>query len=781
MSGKSTRNMGDVRSMKAKSRATSRGRRWVWGLAALLIAAVLATALYCGYLAVHIKVRFDGRRWRIPSQVYSDTTLLYPGQRINRRLLLDKLTALAYRRVDHYPRHKGEFQQNREQWRLFLRELKTPASHRAAMRVNLRLQGSRIVSITDADGRPVPLLELEPERVMLFFGPQREQRLLVSLDQLPDHLVKAVLAIEDSRFYTHHGIDPRGLARALIANLRHGAVRQGGSTITQQLAKNYFLTPERTLGRKFREMLIALTMEQLYDKNEILEIYLNEIYFGQNGSVSINGVGEAARYYFGKPAAKLSLAESATLAGMIQAPNIYSPYLHPDRARRRRNVVLQAMVRRGWLTPDRARRASARPMHTAGNERYHRKAPYFIDYLAGQLADLYSSEALSSLGLSIYTTLDTQVQAAAEQALSRGLARLEKRHPRLKGKGLQGAVIVMQPRSGAVLAMVGGRDYRRSQFNRATRARRQPGSTFKPFVYAAALDRFTPASVFANTPATYTVEGKTWRPRNFHAHGPPRLRMREALARSANLATVDMAIQTGLEYVVETVKKFGFSTPLKPYPSLALGAFEVIPLELARAYGAFAADGRLAFPLSVKEIADERGKVLKRRYMTIAPVIDAAKAYLVTSMLGSVVAEGTARGLRSAGIDFPVAAKTGTTNAYRDAWFVGYTPDILILVWVGLDSGGSIGATGAQAAMPIWADIAKTIVHQIPGNGFRRPPGVVTRVICSQSGQLAVPGRCPHPMEEVFLENLVPTNYCTLHGGPPRSQRPGGFNTPEMR
>ncbi len=773
--------------MKAKPRAASRGRRWMLGSAALLLAAVLATALYCGYLAIHIKARFDGRRWRIPSQVYSDTTLLYPGQRINRRLLRDKLSGLGYRRVDHRPRRSGEFQQVGGQWRLFLRELKTPAEHRAAMRADLHLRGNRVVSITDAAGRALPLLELEPERVMLFFGPRREQRLLVSIDQLPDHLVKAVLAIEDSRFYTHHGVDPRGLARALLANLRHGAVRQGGSTITQQLAKNYFLTPERTLGRKFREMLIALTMERLYDKNEILEIYLNEIYFGRNGSVSVNGVGEAARYYFGKPAAKLSLDESATLAGMIRAPNIYSPYLHPDRARRRRNVVLRAMVRKGWLSPDRARRAASRPMHTAGSKRYHRKAPYFMDYLAGQLADLYSPEALSSLGLSIYTTLDTQVQAAAEEALSRGLARLEQRHPRLKGKGLQGAVIVMQPRTGSVLAMVGGRDYRRSQFNRATRALRQPGSTFKPFVYAAALDRFTPASVFANTPTAYTVEGKTWRPRNFHAHGPPRLRMREALARSANLATVDMAVKTGLEHVVETVRKFGFSTPLKPYPSLALGAFEVIPLELARAYSAFAADGRLAFPLSVKEIVDERGKVLKQRYMTVETVISAAKAYLMTSMLGSVVAEGTARGLRSVGFDFPVAAKTGTTNGYRDAWFVGYTPDILILVWVGRDDGGSIGATGAQAAMPIWADIARAIGHQMPGNGFRRPPGVVTRVICSQSGQLAVPGRCPRPMEEVFLENRVPTQYCTLHGGPPPAGGPGnkrrgsGFITPEMK
>ena len=730
----------------------------------LLLAAVLATTIYCGYLAADIKTRFTGRRWSSPSRVYSDITLLYPGQRINRNLFFTKLAGLGYRRVKHPPRRKGEFQQTGQGINIYLRRLKTPTRQRAALVANIRLRQDRIVSIAEmATGQKIPLLKLEPEEIMFFFGPQQEQRLLVSIDHLPDHLVKAVLAIEDSRFYEHHGIDPRSLARAFYTNLRHGAVRQGGSTITQQLAKNYFLSPERTLARKIKEMLIALTIESLYDKREILEIYLNEIYFGQNGSVSINGIGEAAKFYFAKPAEAISVSEAATLAGLIKAPNIYSPFISPKRALQRRDLVLEAMLKNGWLTPRQRRDATSRPVAPAAEARYHKKAPYFIDYLTKQLADLYSPKELSSLGLSIYTTLDTQVQTAAEQALSRGLARLEKQHPSLKDKGLQGAVIVMQPRTGSVLAMVGGRDYRTNQFNRATHARRQPGSTFKPFVYTAALDRFTPATIVSNTPATYTVEGKAWRPKNFSVSSPKRLRLRQALAQSANLASVDIAVRTGLPHIVTTARKFGFSTPLKPYPSLALGAFEVIPLELARAYTVFAADGRLAYPLSIKEIVNERGRVLKRKYMTITPVISAAKAYLMTSLLGSVVTEGTARALKAGGVGFPVAAKTGSTNGYRDAWFVGYTPDILILVWVGLDNGRSIGATGAQAALPIWQDTANAISHQIPGSGFHMPSGVTTRVVCSQSGQLAELRHCPQPLEEVFLENRVPTTYCKLH------------------
>jgi Membrane carboxypeptidase (penicillin-binding protein) len=553
----------------------------------------------------------------------------------------------------------------------------------------------------------------------------------------------------------------------LYTNLRHLALRQGGSTITQQLAKNYFLTPERTISRKLKELLISITIEIRYTKDEILEIYLNEIYLGQKGSVSINGVGEASNFYFSKPVSELSLAESALIAGLIRAPNYYSPYTDKKRCQERRNLVLQAMFKQGLISDQEFQTASAKPVTVTGFMVYANKAPYFIDYLADQLKTLYSPETLSSLGLSLYTTLDTQVQAAAERALANGLSRLERSYPQLRRsepeKKLQGAIIVMQPNTGYILALVGGRNYNESQFNRITQSRRQPGSAFKPFVYLSALDLFTPVSFLSNAHKSYVVDGKKWEPQNYEPDSEERVTVRKALAKSLNLATVDLAMQVGLNRIVSTAKMFEFSTPVKAYPALALGAFEIIPLELARAYCALAADGVLPHPLSLKEVVAEKGQVLERRQMTIKRVTSPAKAFLMSSLLRSVVTEGTARSLLTRGVTFPVAGKTGTTNDYKDAWFVGYTPDILVLVWVGFDNGDSIHVAGATAALPIWAELVNSIPEYISGQWFKMPSGVVKRIVCSESGQIAVSDVCPEPREEFFLAENAPADYCSVH------------------
>jgi penicillin-binding protein 1B len=464
---------------------------------------------------------------------------------------------------------------------------------------------------------------------------------------------------------------------------------------------------------------------------------------------------------------ELSLAEGAAIAGLIRAPNLYSPYVDRERCRRRRNDVLDNMLRQGWIDAGEHRRAKAAPVTPFGYRVYGRKAPYFAGYLTEQLRELYPEQALSSLGLSIYTTLDTGVQRSAERALARGLERIEKRRPALaahpEGRRLQGAIVVMQPKTGYLLALVGGRDYGASQFNRATKALRQPGSAFKPLVVLAGLDRFTPASLLSNRPRTYPGEnGEIWRPENISPVPEEELRLREALARSVNLPAVDLAMQIGLETVIATASDLGISTPMKPYPSLALGAFEVIPLELARAYCPFAADGMLPFPLSLKDVVDEKGFVVEGRHTTIRQVATPAKAYLMSSLLQSVVKTGTARSLEKLGITVPVAGKTGTTNEYRDAWFVGYTPDILALVWVGADDGSSIEETGSSAALPIWADLMRQIPQYLSGEWFRRPPGIVEAVVCSESGENAVPG-CPHPIRELFLAELPPQKSCPLH------------------
>ena len=731
--------------------------------------------LYCLYSAFLINKRFSTRRWSIPSKVFADTTLLFPGQRTDQTLFLKKLRRLEYRDVTHVPKVSGEMRVLGSAVEVYLHDLEMPDKSRKGFPVKITFRDREIEDIVRHDrGENLPLLELEPEKIMLFFGPERQQRQLVSINRVPEYLIHAVLTSEDNRFYEHHGVNLQAILRALYVNIRHGTIRQGGSTLTQQLAKSYFLTPERTFIRKSKELLMALIMEVMYKKKEILEIYLNEIYLGQKGSVSINGVGEASYFYFGKPVDSLSLAEAATIAGLIKSPGLYSPYMNKIKCRDRRNKVLHDMEKLGYISQEQMRIALSEPIKTVGFTVYGKKAPYFVDYLSKQLPTLYSTEVLSSQGLSIYTTLDTQVQEAAEKALEKGLARLEKSYPSLMRSNperrLQGAVITMQPKTGYILAMVGGRDYSTSQFNRATQAHRQPGSAFKPFVYLTGLDQFTPATLLSNNPKQYEVEGKLWMPQNLGPVSEKGIRMRDALARSDNLATVDLAMKVGLDRIVNTVNTFQFSTPIKPQPALALGAYEVIPLELARAYCTFASDGVEHYPLSLKTVVAENGNILERRHMNIQNIISPAKAYVMSDMLRSVITDGTGKSLKNMGISFPVAGKTGTTNDYRDAWFVGYTPDLLVLVWVGFDNGDTLFVEGAVAALPIWADLVSAIPQYISGGWLIMPPGVVMRKVCLQSGQLAVETGCPEPVEEVFLTENAPAEYCQI----PEHRQSGG-------
>ena len=745
-----------------------RHRALIGGLILSAIAVAVIAAAGLGYLSREVDKRFSGRRWSIPSRIYADATLLYPGMRLNRALFTRKLERLGYRPAEGRPRRKGELRVRGKSLEFYLHDLALPDNRREGFPLRLTFQGQTLAAIKRLDaGPPVALVTLEPELLGFFFGPEREKRELIAVDRMPDHLTHAVLAAEDSRFFAHWGLDWRGIGRALLANLRSGAIRQGGSTITQQLAKNFFLTPERTVARKLKEMVLALVIEWRYDKATILEMYLNEIYFGQNGSVSINGIGEASRFYFDKPAAALSIAEAAVLAGLIRSPNTYSPYADAERCRQRRDRILRAMHDHGWISAEAHAAARDTPVQPAGYRTPPSSAPYFVDYLSTQLAALYAPEDLASLGLSIYTTLDTQVQEAAETALDKGLQRIETAMAdtpgaRPEAEPLQGAIVVMKPQTGAVLAMVGGRDYGLSQFNRVVQARRQAGSTFKVFTYLSALEAFTPISELSNRKRTYDVDGKPWQPRNYSRLDTPVVSLREALARSINRATVDLAMKVGIAKVAQTARRFAFDAALPPYPSLALGAVDVTPLEMARAYCVFPAAGLLPNPISLRDVYDDGGQALTRRHMRVARIIPPAHAFLMTSLLRSAVEVGTARFLADWGIGFPVAGKTGTTNNSRDAWFVGYTPDILILVWVGYDSGASVHASGAQAALPIWAELARAIPHQITGADFAVPPGVVAHPVCARDGFAALEGGCTDTMTEWFLVDNVPADAPVL-------------------
>ncbi len=407
-----------------------------WLTLLILLLAAAGTTLWGFYLARQVETRFEGRRWSIPSRVYSDITLLFAGQGINPPAFDQKLRRLGYRKVTHRPEQPGEMRHGNGFFEIYLNSLETAILTRQGYPVRIDHKKSQISRIRHLETKEaVTLLELEPEELTRFFGKERERRSLISFEELPEHLTNAVLAAEDHRFYEHHGFSLRGILRALTVNIHKGAIHQGGSTLTQQLAKNYFLTPERTYKRKLTELLIALIIEFRYEKDEILEIYLNEIYWGQNGAEAINGVGEAARFYFGKKVSALTITESAVLAGLIKAPNIYSPYIHPERCQQRRNTVLQAMAQMGMLDKTRLSRELVLPVETVGKNPSGRKAPYFLDSVTRQLRTLYTPSTLTGMGLSIHTTLDTEVQIAAEKALTNGLQRLEEATPARRPHG----------------------------------------------------------------------------------------------------------------------------------------------------------------------------------------------------------------------------------------------------------------------------------------------------------------------------------------------------------
>lgn len=642
-----------------------------------------------------------------------------------------------------------------------------------ARRVVLNFDRESIASISDERGRPVASIELEPELLSLVFGRQQQERMIVPLADVPKVLVDAVLAAEDARFYRHAGIDPLAVLRAAVTNVKSGRIVQGGSTITQQTVKNLYFSQERTWWRKIREASMSVILDSRYSKDRILEVYLNAVYLGQRGSVSICGVQAASRYFFGRNVADLSLAEAATLAGMIRNPGGYNPFTHADRAVERRNAVLDAMLDLGVADKAEVARAKAESLRVASGGAGFAQAPYVVDFVRAQIAELYSDQVLAENGLEIYTTIDTLVQASAEEALARGLARLEADVPIIRRqkarRRLQGSVIVTDPRSGAILALVGGRDYQDSQFNRATQARRQPGSCFKPFVYLAAFQAamagkdggLTPASILDDSPFELVSGGRTWRPSNYDGMFLGPLPARAALEESRNVPTARAALSVGLNSVIATAKACGFTENFAPLPSLALGAQEVTPLELATAYGTLATFG-INVPARILEDVEVRdGRKLEKRVREAREAVVPVAAYLVDDVLRGVLIRGTAASASALGFRGDAAGKTGTTDDTRDAWFVGFTPEILALVWVGYDDNTKTGLTGASGALPIWVDLMMHAQHRWAGSTFPEPPGVLRVEVDPESGELAVAG-CPKRAEEVFAAGTEP-GPCSLH------------------
>jgi penicillin-binding protein 1B len=593
----------------------------------------------------------------------------------------------------------------------------------------------------------------------------------ITFKDIPPVLVQAITSIEDRRFFDHHGLDVFGLARALLRNAGDERMGQGGSTITQQLIKNTYLTPERTLRRKYAEAMLAFTLERRLSKEDIFALYCNEIYLGQRGVVAVRGVDQAAHVFFGKELKDLSLPQAAAIAGMIQSPARYSPVHHGDAGRARRNTVLGTMVRDGFISLNQASVAANDPLNLADFDPARESvAPYFVDYvnrMSEARASARTSSGTEPLAVAsgreegrspTVTTLDLDLQRIATQAVERQLEHLDKIY---KPRGLtpQVALVALDPRTGNVLAMVGGRDYGESQLNRATDAQRQPGSVFKPFVYAAALESgMSPLRMFRDAPQEFTYDGKLkYRPKNYGGGFSMRdVTMRAGLIRSLNVVTVDVAMQTGLARVANTAQRFGLPRP-NPYPALALGTTEATPLQIAAAYAAFANGGRNIQP---KVIADPDqappGDQMNPQ------IIQPASAYVITDMLAGVIDHGTARAARGAIKSTAIAGKTGTS---RDGWFVGYTPNLVCAVWIGFDDNRQLGLTGAEAALPIWTDFVKNSVDLRPelgGKSFARPDGVTIVEIDPETEELAT-GQCPQHELVAIASAQAPTSECFRH------------------
>ncbi len=597
---------------------------------------------------------------------------------------------------------------------------------------------SRPVALGSPNGRPL------------------EARTPVSLSDLPDHLIQAVLAVEDQRFYQHHGLDFRRMGGAFFANVRAGGIRQGGSTLTQQLAKNLFLSRNRTLLRKAREAALALALESRYDKGTILEAYLNEIYLGQDGARPIHGVGAAARYYFGKDVERIGLAESALLAGMIQAPNRYVPDRHPESARQRRELVLTRMIEQLRVNGPAARRAAEGSLPRRVHPTSTLDARWFRDQVERDV------RSLPARGVAVYTTMDATLQRAAERAVQAGIRRLRRQAP-----GVEAALVALDPRTGDILALVGGADYGTSQFNRATQARRQPGSAFKPIVALAALERrddgnpqFTLATMVDDAPLSVRAGGTSWQPANYDGQFHGEVTVREAMEQSLNVPFARIGMQVGSERIVATARRFGIAGPLRPVPSLALGSSEVTLLELARAYGVFAAQGELAASRTVLGSARHGARLEGVNDPVVTRVADPAAAYLVTSTLQGVVTRGTGRALNAQGRFEGIAGKTGTSNDWRDAWFVAYSPELVVAVWVGRDDGQSIGMSGATAALPIVAGFLSDIEPEDGWDGPRPPDGLIEATVSAGAGDWF--GECG--TTEVFLEGTEPAEQGCWQG-----------------
>jgi len=721
-----------------------------------LLALVLLAAGFTLYLDFRVRSEFEGRRFALPARIFARPLELHAGLRIAPADVIDELQRTGYREQarDGEP---GGFTRGADEIEIAQRPFVYWDGPQPAKRIRVAFDGGRVAAVRDAQGGELPLARLEPLPIGGIYPGNNQDRVLVRLAEVPKHLVHALIATEDRSFRTHLGVDPRGIARAVVS-LVTGNRLQGGSTLTQQLVKNFFLTPERTLRRKLTELVMAMLLELHYGKDEILETYLNEIYLGQDRDRAIHGVGLGALYYFGKPVQHLTLAESALLVGLVKGPAVYDPYRHAQRALERRNLVLRETKDRGYATLEQYAAARAavlgvNPKASMGTSPH----PAFLELVHRQLRLEYDEADLRSEGLRIFTTLDPRVQGTAERVLAKKLAQFDK-EKRFGAAGLEGAIVVTDSQTGEVQALVGGRDAGFRGFNRALDATRPVGSLLKPAIYLTALadpSRYTLVTPIDDGPFVWKSRGATdWEPANYDQKFHGAVPLRTALAQSYNVAAARLGTDLGIERVLATVKRLGIEREPPPYAATLLGAVELSPFEVAQMYQTIASGGFRTPPRGIREVTTQDGRPLKRYAIAVEQAFTPETMYLLAVAMQGVVREGTAQGLNAwLPPESAVAGKTGTTDEQRDAWFGGFTGDRLAIVWIGYDDNRAARLSGAAAALPVWGELMASL--QPEPLALSKPEGIEEVLIDPQSG-LRADGGCPGALELPFARGSAP-------------------------
>jgi penicillin-binding protein 1B len=745
---------------------------------------VLIVGGYVFYLDHQVVKQFEGRRWTLPAQVYAAPLELYAGAPLPLPELQHELERLHYRKADKAD-HPGTYRVAGEHVEVALRPANFADETRPAQQLTITGGGAGILHLQDGSGQELPVLRLEPLLIGSIFPTHGEDRIIVTPQEVPPLLPAALKAVEDRKFDTHHGIDPMAMLRAAWVNARAGQIEQGGSTLTQQLVRSYFLSTRQTFSRKVREAIMAMALDAHFTKTDLMNAYINEIFLGQDGDRAIHGFGLASQFYFGKPLAELDLAEVSLLVAIVRGPSYYDPRRHPDRALLRRNLVLKVLADQGVVSAKDAGAATQRPLgvtvRPAGA--YY---PAYLDFVRRTLRRDYHEQDLTQAGLRIYTSLEPRVQDQAEHALEHELLRLDKARKHPPKETLEGAVVVTSPQSGDVTAIVGGRDVGYDGFDRALDAHRQMGSLVKPFIYLTALEsgRYNAATVVQDAPVDLKlVNGQHWKPENFtrQIYGP--VPVARALAESLNLATVGVGLDLGLPKVAQTLQRFGLSQPPAQVPAMLLGAVAVTPLEAAQLFNGLA-NGGFRTPLrAVRTVLSADGKPLKAFALQVTPVAAPENIYQLNRMLELVMEHGTGRPARPLlPPNLLVAGKSGTSSDDRDSWFAGFSGSDLVVVWVGYDDNAPTGLTGSAGALPIWAHVMAGLntsswnapmpeslaeVHIEYPTGLRAVPGCTQDLVAiAVPGNAVLPVRpgCGFPESAPTTPTLLDKAQQLLHG-----------------